>query len=255
LVFNSTLNQWVPSNIATNPTGTNTYYGNNAGLSVTTGSSNVGIGHNALQSATTANLNVAVGVDTLSTVESAGGNIAIGQEALQFLTTGVENIAIGALSGSVYRTESGNIVLGTDPGEANETFAMRFGHGQSTTKTIIRGIRSYAVPAGTTLQIDSDDRVGVVPSSERYKDDIVDAKDYDDVVDRLKVVNFVYKEDPNSLKQVGLIAEQVFQVEPELVVLDEDNLPFTVNYIALVPILLQQVQQLKQQVKTLLMEK
>jgi hypothetical protein len=289
LFFNSTSNQWVPSNASTQQAGTNTYYGNNAGLSVTTGVSNVGIGLNALRNATNTSFNVAVGADSLANANFSGsgnvaigtralnayndsaatltGNVAIGYrtlnklltgqrntgigpESLNDLTSGSDNIAIGFFVGSNYPTGNENILMGREFGNGGDASVMKLGNSFSgaTENTIIRGIRSYAVPAGTTLQIDSDDRIGVVPSSERYKDDIIDAKDYNDIVDRLKVVNFVYKEDPNSLKQVGLIAEQVFQVEPELVVLDDDeNLPFTVNYIALVPILLQQVQHLKQQ--------
>jgi hypothetical protein len=220
-------------------------------IQIFSGGGNIAIGTRALSKYNISSFiltgNVAIGYQALEDLLIGQRNIGIGHECLGALTSGYDNIVIGYSSGGNYTTEHDNIILGRDPGVGGEIRTMRLGTPSVTQTTIIRGIRSYAVPAGTTLQIDTNDRVGVVPSSERYKDDIVDAKDYDDVVDRLKVVNFVYKEDPNSLKQVGLIAEQVFQVEPELVVLDEDNLPFTVNYIALVPILLQRVQQLKQQ--------
>jgi hypothetical protein len=52
----------------------------------------------------------------------------------------------------------------------------------------------------------------------------------------------VYKTHPD-IEQVGLIAEEVEEQIPELVVRDDDGLIQTVKYLDLIPILLQKIQQ------------
>jgi hypothetical protein len=45
--------------------------------------------------------------------------------------------------------------------------------------------------------------------------------------------------------EIGLIAEEVEELYPELVAYDENNLPYTVKYMDLIPILLQKLQLLE----------
>ena len=58
----------------------------------------------------------------------------------------------------------------------------------------------------------------------------------------LRPVSFTYKTDQNQAKQVGLIAEEVEKVNPELVSYNEEGKPETVSYSALVTPLLKAVQ-------------
>jgi hypothetical protein len=46
----------------------------------------------------------------------------------------------------------------------------------------------------------------------------------------LKPVTFRYKKDPTGLSQFGLVAEDVEQVNPDLVVRDKEGKPYTVRY-------------------------
>ena len=71
------------------------------------------------------------------------------------------------------------------------------------------------------------------------KENIIDAKNYD--ISKFRVVNFNYKDDPDNI-QVGLIAEEVAEIYPELIAYDENNMPYTVKYMDLISILLQKVQ-------------
>jgi hypothetical protein len=66
-------------------------------------------------------------------------------------------------------------------------------------------------------------------------------------LDELRPVTFQYKTDPQGARQYGLIAEEVAKVYPELVVRDAKGKIISVRYDELAPMLLNEVQQLKQQ--------
>ena len=60
---------------------------------------------------------------------------------------------------------------------------------------------------------------------------------------RLRPVNFTYRNDVNSLKQYGLIAEEVEKVNPWFVSYNKEGKPETVSYSALISPLLKAVQE------------
>ncbi len=47
---------------------------------------------------------------------------------------------------------------------------------------------------------------------------------------QLNPVTFIYNEDASQAKQYGLIAEEVNQTFPDIVVKDEDGNPYSVQY-------------------------
>jgi hypothetical protein len=51
--------------------------------------------------------------------------------------------------------------------------------------------------------------------------------------------------DPVGITQYGLIAEEVAEVAPDLVITEENGEPYTVRYEQLVPLLLNEVQELR----------
>ena len=65
----------------------------------------------------------------------------------------------------------------------------------------------------------------------------------------LKPVTFQYKNDPSGAAQFGLIAEEVAQVAPQLVVFDKDGSPQTVRYHFVNAMLLNEVQKQRQLVE------
>ena len=57
-------------------------------------------------------------------------------------------------------------------------------------------------------------------------------------------VTFTYKHDESNSKQYGLIAEEVNEIYSEIVVHNNGEI-YTVNYMALIPLLLKHIQELE----------
>lgn len=95
------------------PDGTrNSFLGENAGASITTGDSNVGIGFNALQSNQTGNENIAIGRAALDSSTGGGNNVAIGGNAAAS-TAGSNNVCIGSGAASnMSAFSSENVIIG-----------------------------------------------------------------------------------------------------------------------------------------------
>jgi len=95
--------------------------------------------------------------------------------------------------------------------------------------------------SGATVVVNSAGQLGVVTSSARYKKDIKPLAGAlaGEKLAQLHPVSFRYKSEPVPT-HYGLIAEEVEKVMPELVVRDKQNRPDSVQYIEIVPLLLQQ---------------
>jgi hypothetical protein len=111
-------------------------------------------------------------------------------------------------------------------------------------------LSSYQMYSGYTVggtnkavYVDSAGLIGVLSSSLRTKQDVADMEDVE-WIDRLHPVNFCYRSTP-GVKQYGLIAEEVENVNRDLVGYDWEGLPDSVNYDRLVPVLLKAVQDLR----------
>jgi len=90
--------------------------------------------------------------------------------------------------------------------------------------------------------IDASGRLGVMVSSAQYKRDIKDMGNSTNGLIKLRPVTFIYKGDQQGLKQYGLVAEEVDQVYPELVVRDEHGKIASVRYSMLTSMLLNELQ-------------
>jgi trimeric autotransporter adhesin len=79
--------------------------------------------------------------------------------------------------------------------------------------------------------IDTSGKLGTaIGSSRRFKQDIKPMNTASEAVLALKPVSFRYKSDSTNTPQFGLIAEQVADVIPELVVRDKEGKPYSVRY-------------------------
>ena len=87
-------------------------------------------------------------------------------------------------------------------------------------------------------------------SDERLKKNITPITNGLDKVLKLQGVNYQFIKDKDNRKEVGLIAQQVEQVVPEVVGEKDDGMK-TVNYGALVSVLIEAVKELTQEVETL----
>src|SRR5438128_5607739 len=88
--------------------------------------------------------------------------------------------------------------------------------------------------------IDGNGRLGTVPSSARFKDNIQPMDKASEAILALKPVIFRYKKelDPEGIAQFGLVAEEVEKVNPDLVARDADGKIYTVRYEAVNAMLL-----------------
>ena len=100
---------------------------------------------------------------------------------------------------------------------------------------------------GAAVVVGSDGQLGVEESSERYKTDVTPMGASSEQVWQLRPVTYRLKSDPAGELQYGLIAEEVDQVYPELVVRDNAGNIEGVRYDRLAPILLNEVQQQQRQ--------
>jgi hypothetical protein len=228
--------------LLSNTANENTANGTLALFSNTTGLQNTAVGFSALASNTTAGANssganTAVGAFALGSNVTGGANTAIGYAALYSSTVG-GNIALGDLAGVDITTGSGNIIIG-HRGLPADTNTIRIGK-QTQTKCFIAGIRNVTTDVGDAIPvvIDSASQLGTVSSSKRFKKEIKPMKEASEAILGLEPVTFRYKNDTAERPQFGLIAEQVADVNPDLVVRNSNGEIYTVRYEAVNAMLL-----------------
>jgi hypothetical protein len=205
----------------------------------TTGADNTASGAFALYANTTGINNLAMGTSALLKNIYGKSNTALGNEALSNLTTGNNNLALGASAGTSLTTGSNNVCIAAI-GAVGESNTMRIGKYGVQKNTYIAGIRGTTVAGGVTVMVDSVGHLGTITSSARYKDAIKPMDKASEAILALQPVTFRYKKalDPDAIPQFGLVAEEVAQVNPDLVVRDEDGKPYTVRYEAVNAMLL-----------------
>ena len=213
-----------------------------------TGSYNVGVGGMALYGLRNGDNNTAVGYNALAEIFSGYRNTAMGTDALTNTTTGFRNVAVGNQAGLNVTTGSDNIVLGTfNFGTAAEVGVIRVGNGAYQKKAFVAGIRGVTtgLANATTVFIDGNGQLGTKKSSREYKEDIHPIDSLSDRLGSLRPVAFRYKQaydDGSKPVEYGLIAEEVAEVFPELVVYNQDDRPETVRYDLLSTLLVNEFQ-------------
>ena len=153
---------------------------------------------------------------------TGNSNTAIGKEALNKNLTGSNNVAVGDSAGYNQSTGSNNIYIGAGMvGVAGENDTCYIGK-----------IWGQTSSGGAAVFINSAGKLGTTTSSRRFKDDIKPMDDASEALFALKPVTFRYKKeiDPQGIPQFGLIAEDVAQVNPQLVVRDKEGKVNTVRY-------------------------
>jgi hypothetical protein len=216
----------------------NTASGTEALLSNTTGGSNTASGFLALGSNTTGNGNTASGFQALGNNTTGNNNIAIGNEAAIGVATGnSNNIHIGSVGAS---DDNGTIRIGGNPG--------------AQTRFFVTGVSATGVSGVPVLIDTATGQLGVASSSRRYKEDIQDMGDASSGLMRLRPVTFRYQKhfaDGSKPIQYGLIAEEVAEIYPDLVVRGADGQIETVKYQVLDSLLLNEVQRQEAEIRAL----
>lgn len=258
----------------------------NATLFAASGCCNTAVGSRALEAVTSAIVNVAVGTEALLSTSVGGGNVAVGGYALRLatgdgnaalgaytldslvtgafnagfgagalgdLTSGSNNVAVGYGAGGVVTNGSGNIYVGAPADAASESNTTRIGTTQ--TSAYLAGVSGQTSASGVQVLVNGAGKLGTTTSSARFKDEITPlGADWSWRVQALRPVRFVYKpgyDDGTRTPQFGLIAEEVAETMPELVVRDDQGQVQTVRYHFLPPLLLAEVQRLERERETL----
>ena len=225
LLLNTTGNDNTANGVAAlayNGIGTqNTANGAFALFANTTGGANTANGDSSLTNNTTGSFNTASGVNALLFNTTASGNTAMGETAL-FNSTGDSNTAIGDGAGFNATTGSGNVYVG----------AGMFGVAGESNACYIASIFGQTSVNGIPILINSDNKLGTVTSSKRFKRDIKPVNEASEALFSLKPVTFRYKKeiDPAGTSQFGLVAEEVEKVNPDLIVRVKEGKPYTVRY-------------------------
>jgi hypothetical protein len=198
------------------------------------------VGYNALHSQVTGYVfagdphlaaNTAVGFEALANVTgTATGenalNTALGYQALADFTDGIQNVAVGGLAGNGLTSGVGNIFIGAfeAPATASENFHTYIGNINNTS---VSGVNTdtVTIDLGTGL-------LGHLTSSRRYKEDINPMDKSSETLYRLKPVTYRYKKEIDKTQSLafGLIAEEVAEVNPELVAHNAQGQPESVHY-------------------------
>ena len=234
------------SALFSNTSGTNnTANGSGALIRNTTGNNNTANAVGALSSNSTGFQNTANGVNTLYGNTTGFRNTANGNHALYSNTTGNNNTAEG-FQALYYNTGSDNVGLGFNAGNSltagSGNVCIGSGvlgvAGESNT-TRIRNVYASAA-SGRAVYVNSDNKIGTLVSSRRFKDQIKPMDTASEAILALKPVSFRYKKEiePNGSFMFGLIAEDVEKVDPDLVTRDDKGEAETVRYEAVNTMLL-----------------
>jgi hypothetical protein len=222
----------------------NTAVGDRALQNSVTGGGHTAVGFQALQNNTAPGAlapgglgsNTAVGVNALAETTSGAGNTAVGSFALISNDTGILNTAIGASAGALITGDS-NICIGAGVnGVAGENSTIRIGDNlpdtQGDSACYVGGIYNQQIDVGSAavVGIDNTGKIGTAASSRRFKQDIKPMDKASEDILALKPVAFHYKGDAKNTPCFGLIAEEVAEVNPDLVVRNKNGEIYTVRY-------------------------
>ena len=200
------------------------------------------------------NDNTLVGYNAGASAFEMQYNVALGSNALHNNVEARWNVCIGYNAGTAFAGEASNILINnTGSTVTNNTLYIGAGTGtgaQELNAAYISGIQGISV-TGAAVIVSSGNQLGVTVSSARYKDNIADMYDVSTPILSLRPVTFTYKEDTTNTQAVGLIAEEVNDIMPSLVVLDKEGLPQTVKYHELPVLLLNELQKALKRIEVL----
>jgi hypothetical protein len=217
---------------------------NGIGLLISRDGDLTGAGFHVLEGNKDGRENTALGGEALLANVSGNANTALGYRAL-VNAEGSNNIAVGDGAGIALKNGSSNLYVG-HAGFDSEDRVIRIGTNTEQLKTFIAGI--YGVTPdfrSAAVVIDENGQLGTISSSRRYKYDISPMADASDRLLQLRPVTFRYRQSVPSGEnpiQFGLIAEEVAEVFPDLVVFNKAGQPETVAYHLLATLLLNEFQ-------------
>jgi hypothetical protein len=188
------------------------------------GSFNTANGNRALFSNTTGAANTAMGGSALFNNTIGSTNTAVGSIALSNNSSGNNNIALGFAAGAAVSTADEVIAIGTPGQNVNNSCFI----GQ-----VYSNIQPQVGTDPDLVTINSNGRLGRANiSSRRYKHDIQPMHTASEAIYELNPVSFRYHKEYDRTQTIafGLIAEEVAEVNPDLVGRNPEGLPESVRY-------------------------
>ncbi|MCK4357574.1 MAG: tail fiber domain-containing protein [Candidatus Cloacimonetes bacterium] len=262
--------------------GNSVFLGSGAGNDNSGGSYNAAVGYNALYHNTSGHYNTANGYSALNSNTTGSGNTAIGFDALS-LNEGSNNTAIGYMANFQNRFGSNNTIIGYEAGKGtgihdksgNVFLGYQAGYsehgsnilyiensssaspliwgdfandrivinGNSTHNSQNRTFFSNGSAGGTTVWSNDSD--------ERLKKNIETIPDALDKVEKLRGVNFEWKETENHEEGVkmGFIAQEVEDIIPEVV--SKNGEYYSMQYAPITALLVEAVKEQQKMIEEL----
>jgi hypothetical protein len=229
----------------------NVAVGYKSGLAITTGSNNVSLGYQSLYTETSGQRNTAIGYEALKNQNQqfAAHNTAVGWQADDGNTNGYYRTNIGAATGQGNATGTNVTNIGYQATESSATASNEITLGDSSVATL-----RCAVTSITSL------------SDERDKTQIKDLGYGLAFIDALQPREFVWNNRAETnkdgeefyssnkgKKDFGFIAQEVKELDNDTLrlVYDENPDKLELSYGKLVPILVQAIKELKEEVELL----
>ncbi|MGO9270630.1 MAG: tail fiber domain-containing protein [Terriglobia bacterium] len=249
-------------------------YSNTTPINPTDSSYNTASGFWALHSNTTGSANTASGWGALDTNITGGYNTATGVSALQLNSTGSYNTASGngALAGNTTGSFNTAVGYGADVASGNLTSATAIGACALVRASNALVLGAYG--AGECVGITANTKVGIdvespsniftvlqggghaiadgwdTYSSRRWKSDIQSLHGALGKVERLRGVSYTYT--ANGKHDIGMIAEEVGRVVPEVVSYEENGKDARgIDYARLTALLVEAVKQQQAEIRQL----
>lgn len=238
----------------------NSFFGSLAGSKNTVGAGNTFVGMSAGGENVSGSNNTFVGRNTGGENVSGSSNTLVGSGA-GINSTGSSNSVFGAGAGQSITTGSNNTLLGanTNVTTVNQiSFATAIGAGAivRTSDTIALGrengadtvrIFGLGTAGSTTLCRNASNQISTCSSSRRYKSNIRFFADGLNLLNKLNPVSFNWNTSDQA--DIGLIAEEVAEVEPRLTYKNQNGEIEGISYPQLNVVLINAVKQQQEQIE------
>lgn len=215
------------------------------------GYGNTATGSNALAANTSGDYNTAIGGDALEDNVTGYRNVAVGLRALSQHTAPRDTVALGFAAGDANTSGTNNVFI-SNIGVFDDTHTIRIGTsagaiGSNHLRSFVAGIHGVNPAGAIPVVINAGGQLGAPVSTRALKRDIQDLGELAERLLDLHPVAFRFRQnvetDPDAPLEFGLIAEEVAEVLPDLVVFDEEGKPQSVKYHLLSSLLLGALQE------------
>lgn len=235
---------------ANNTTGSfNAFFGNIAGLATTTGGQNTFIGEQAGRHNTSGGINTFIGHLAGNLSSTGGSNVAVG--AFTSVSTNLSNATAIGTRASV--TQSNSLVLGSINGVNGATAGTNVGIGTTApgdtlhVNGVVR-VTTLGTAGATQLCWNASNQIATCSSSMRYKTNAAGFLTGLELVKGLKPISFEWRE--AGIRDLGLSAEEVAEIEPLLVTYNDKGEVEGVKYDRIGVVLVNAVKEQQKQIES-----